>query len=122
MRPARPPIPEETGRLNSKGRPSSLSQEPTGTNLATATAEYTKNLELQHACPRVRVRGQAVNKRSEALTLGGSVPPMDESSRAANDGYSANAIAAQLSMTGLEIAEMYTRTCIELCMRNYVNE
>jgi hypothetical protein len=54
--------------------------------------------------------------------LGGSAPPMDESSRAANDGYSANAIAAQLSMTGLEIADMYTQTCIELCMRNYVNE
>jgi hypothetical protein len=56
MRLARPPIPEEAGRLNSKGRPSSLSQGPTGTSLATATAGYTKNLELQHACPSARVR------------------------------------------------------------------
>ena len=62
MRPARPPIPEETGRLNSKGRPSSLSQEPTGTSLATAKAGYMKSLELQHACPRVGVRKRAVNK------------------------------------------------------------
>jgi hypothetical protein len=47
---------------------------------------------------------------------------MDEVSGNANDGYSANAMAEQLSMTGLDIAERYTRTCIELCMRNYMNE
>ena len=56
MRPARPPNPEEMGCLNSKGRPSSLDQGSTGTSSATATAGYTKNLELQHACPRIRVK------------------------------------------------------------------
>jgi len=43
---------------------------------------------------------------------------MDESSREANDGYSANAIAEQFSITGLEITERYTRTSMEVCMRN----
>jgi hypothetical protein len=58
----------------------------------------------------------------EVLTLGGSAPLIDRSSGEESGGYSANAIAEQLSMTGLEAAEMYTRTCVELCMRNYMNE
>lgn len=56
MRLARPPILEEMNRLKSKGRPSSRSQGPTGTSLATVSAGYARNLVLRHAYPRVRVK------------------------------------------------------------------
>jgi hypothetical protein len=36
----------------------------------------------------------------------------------ANNGYSANAIAEQFSITGLEATERYTRKSFESCMRN----
>ena len=57
-----PLILEEMGRLIMKGRPSSRSQWPTETSLATASAGYAKNLVLQHAYPRTYVKEYVVNK------------------------------------------------------------
>ena len=56
-----PLILEEMDRLM-KGRPSSRSQGPTETSLATASAGYAKNLVLRHACPRMHVKEYVVNK------------------------------------------------------------
>ena len=52
-------------------------------------------------------------------TLDGSSSATSGLSEETNDGYFAKAIAEQPSMTGLEIAAMYTRTCVELCIRNW---
>jgi hypothetical protein len=60
------------------------------------------------------------DKVSAALTLGGKASTANGLSRETNDGYSANAIAEQFSMIGLEIEVRYTRTSIELCMRNCI--
>jgi hypothetical protein len=57
-----PLIPEEMGRLIMKRRPSSRSQGPTKTSLATASAGYAKNLVLRHAYPRTHVKEYVVNK------------------------------------------------------------
>ena len=53
-----------------------------------------------------------------APTLGGSASATSGLSEEMNDGYSAKAKAEQSSMTGLEVVARYTRTCVELCMRN----
>ena len=53
------------------------------------------------------------------LTLDGSDAMTNGLSEETNDGYAAKVIAEQSSMTGLEVVARYTRTCVELCMRNW---
>lgn len=52
-------------------------------------------------------------------TLDGSDATTSGLSEETNDGYAAKVIAEQSSMTGLEVVARYTRTCVELCMRNW---
>jgi hypothetical protein len=54
------------------------------------------------------------------LTFDGNPSTADGLSKETNAGYSANAMAEQFSMTGLEIELRYTRTLVELCMRNCI--
>jgi hypothetical protein len=54
------------------------------------------------------------------LTFDGNASTADGLSKETNGGYSANAMAEQFSMTGLEIEARYTRTQVELSMRNCI--
>ena len=54
-----------------------------------------------------------------APTLDGRDATTSGLSEETNDGYAAKVIAEQSSMTGLEVVARYTRTCVELCMRNW---
>ncbi len=61
-----------------------------------------------------------VGEQTTVPTLDGSASATSGLSEEMNDGYSAKAIAEQSSMTGLDIVARYTRTCVELCMRNWM--
>ena len=89
-----------------------------------ASIEYERNLAHRYVYPKDCWACQRTNKDkvSAALTLGGNASTANGLSRETNDGYSANAIAEQFSMIGLEIEVRYTRTSIELCMRNCIKE
>lgn len=60
------------------------------------------------------------DKQTMVPTLDGSDATTSGLSEDTNDGYSAKVIAEQSSMTGLEVVARYTRTCVELCMRNWM--
>jgi hypothetical protein len=105
-----------------KGRPSSPSRGAKGTSLVTASIGYTRSLVHQYVYPRVICQSIQMSNGCEILTLGGNASSTDERCEDTNDGgYSANPIAEQCSIIGLDIEARYTRTFIEWCIRNYNN-
>ena len=97
-------------RLKPKGRPSSCSRVAKGTSLATVSAGYARSLAHRYAYPEGICQRKRNQQMLETLTLCGNVSEslLDGWSRDTNDGYSENAIAEQLSITGLDIAATYT--------------